>query len=218
MTLNYIQDETEILNPGQSVFLNIDLEEAYKIGLKKRPIVKIIPKVTKTAYTPTINKPKSSSSRTKTSSTTTSSYHGHSKIIRQWVFKEPIKNRFYAGHCTWGAAIITPEIFPYVDKTTQVRPFGGNANQWYDNARNAGFSVGKTPRANSLVIYQHGSKWVNAGHVGRVIAYYPEKRQMIVRDMNRKGKFIYTDRRESIDNSNIKGYIYIPATPRKPPQ
>lgn len=99
-----------------------------------------------------------------------------------------------------------------------MRPFGGNANQWYGNAQKAGFSVGQSPRAGSLIIYQNGSRWVSAGHVGRVIAYYPEKRQMIVRDMNYKGKFIYTDRWESIDNSNIKGYIYIPSTPRQPPQ
>ncbi len=221
MTLNYIQDETEILNPGQQLFINIDLEQAYKVGLKKRPIVKKIPKLTKVAYTPTIKKT-SAKTNTKTSTSSTNSVtptrSTHSKIIRQRVFKEPIKNRFYAGHCTWWAAIITPEIFPYTSEHVQVRPFGGNANQWYDNAARAWFSVWKTPRANSLVIYQHGSKRVNAGHVWRVIAYYPKKRQMIVRDMNWKGKFIFTDRWESIDNSNIKGYIYIPSTPRQPPK
>lgn len=215
MTLNYIQDETEILNPGQALFINIDLEEAYKDWLKERPIIKVIPKVTTVTYKPTIKKPTSSSS---SSSKKTTKRRPRSKIIRQRVYKEPIKNRFYAGHCTWGAAIITPEIFPYADKTHQVRPFGGNANQRYDNAAKAWFSIGQTPRANSLIIYQHGSKRVNAGHVGRVIAYYPKKKQLIVRDMNYKGKFIFTDRWESINNSNIKWYIYIPSTPRQPPK
>jgi len=219
MTLNYIQDETEILIPGQELFLNIDLEESYKVWLKERPKIIEIPKVTKVAYTPTINKPSQSYTKPSTSSSSTvTSKPTSSKIIRQRVFKKPIKNRFYAWHCTRGAAIITPEIFPYTDELTQVRPFGWNANQRYENARAAWFSVGKTPRAWSLIIYQNGSKWRSAGHVWRVIAYYPDKRQLIVRDMNRKGKFIYTDRRESIDNSNIKGYIYIPSTPRQPPQ
>jgi surface antigen len=140
MTLNYIQDETEILMPGQELFINIDLEEAYKIGLKERPKVTTIPKVTKIAYTPVINKPSQgnkSSTTTNTSSITATTSNTSSKIIRQWVFNKPIKNKFYAGQCTWGVAVITPEIFPYIDEYTQARPFGGNGNQWYENARAA---------------------------------------------------------------------------------
>ncbi|MBU0627082.1 hypothetical protein KKG31_04815 [Patescibacteria group bacterium] len=34
------------------------------------------------------------------------------------------------------------------------------------------------------------------------------KKSMIVRDMNRVGKFIMTDRREETDDVNIKCYIY----------
>jgi LysM repeat protein len=30
MTLNYVQDETEVLQDGQELFIPIDLEEAYK--------------------------------------------------------------------------------------------------------------------------------------------------------------------------------------------
>jgi hypothetical protein len=34
-------------------------------------------------------------------------------------------------------AATTPQIFPYTSEHSQARPFGGNANQRYDNARNA---------------------------------------------------------------------------------
>jgi len=34
-------------------------------------------------------------------------------------------------------AVTTPQIFPYTSETTQARPFGGNANKRYDNAKNA---------------------------------------------------------------------------------
>ncbi|MEI8009348.1 MAG: hypothetical protein WCI00_08565 [bacterium] len=31
MTLNYVQDETEIFSPGQEVFINITKEKAYEV-------------------------------------------------------------------------------------------------------------------------------------------------------------------------------------------
>jgi len=222
MTLNYIQDETEILNEGQDLFINVDLEQAYKIWLKERPKVEIVPKVTRVAYTPTISKPSSSSSSNMTVIGTevnpgTTSYTSTSTIIRQWVFKKPIKNRFYAGHCTWGVAVITPEIFPYIDEYTQARPFGGNGGDWGVNAKAAWFNVGTTPMVGSIAVYSKGWWWGGgAGHVGKVIAYYPDEGKMIIRDMNWKGKFIFTDRWEQVSNPNIKSYIYPPAEPWKP--
>jgi len=222
MTLNYIQDETELLYQGQDLFINIDLEEAYKVGLKERPRVKTIPKVTTVAYKPVISSVQKPAVKNNTNTTSSSSevsddssYQSNSTIIRQRVFNKPIKNRFYAGHCTWWVAIITPEIFPYIDEYTQARPFGGDWKQWYDNAAAAGFDVWKTPRIGSIVVY---SNWFRAwaGHVWKVIWYYPDTQQIIVRDMNWKWKFIYTDRWEDINNPNIRWYIYLPATPWQP--
>ena len=37
MTLNYIQDESELFTPGQELFLNITKEKAYDLGLLERP-------------------------------------------------------------------------------------------------------------------------------------------------------------------------------------
>jgi surface antigen len=48
----------------------------------------------------------------------------------------------------------------------------------------------------------------SAGHVGKVINYYPDDGKMIIRDMNYVGKFVVTERWESTDNSKISCYIY----------
>jgi hypothetical protein len=141
MTLNYIQDETEVLQDGQELFIPINLETAYDVGLLERPKPVYKPKVSIT-YKPTITKP-TSKNTTKTSSSyvvntaaTTTTYK-RSSILSTWVFNKNISNRFYAGHCTWYMAATTPQIFPYTSETSQARPFGGNANLRYDNARNA---------------------------------------------------------------------------------
>lgn len=212
MTLNYIQDETELLYEGQELFLNVSKEQAYQANLLERPKPRPV-----VASRPTIVKKSSAKTTTKKSSTNSNSTNeertpGKGKIISKWVFNKDIKNGFYAGHCTWYAAIITPEIFPYTDDNTQKRPFGGNANQWYDNAKDAWFKVWSTPRAGALVVYKRWSRWASAGHVAKVISYDADKGEMILRDMNYAGKFIVTERYEYTNDEkfkdNLKGYIY----------
>jgi hypothetical protein len=46
------------------------------------------------------------------------------------------------------------------------------------------------------------------GHVGKVMYYNAKKNTLIVRDMNRLGKYIMTDRREDANNQYIKCFIY----------
>jgi hypothetical protein len=121
--------------------VNVDFEQAYQAGLLERPkpkpvVVRRDPQPTPTAVrrrTSTADVPAAIISQPAPTRSTSSS----SDIVAQWTFNKNISNGFYRGHCTRYAAIITPEIFPYVSETRQDRPFGGNANAWYDNARNA---------------------------------------------------------------------------------
>jgi surface antigen len=147
MTLNYVQDKSEILYKGQDVFLNITNDQAYDVGLIKRPTPSIVIKPNN-PYKPVINKPVSISKKTSTqqfiteesdttNDTSDTTPVAKSKIISQWVFKKDVKNSFYAGYCTWYAAIISPEIFPYTSENKQEREFGGNAREWCDNAKKA---------------------------------------------------------------------------------
>ncbi len=213
MTLNYVQDESEIFTPGQDVYINITKEKAYDIWLLERPKPVIIPKSTIT-YRPTINKSGKPTSTVKRNTTVTvsSDNEGDSMntdkgtIISKWTYTKKIKNGFYAWYCTWYAAIISPNIFPYTSDTVQDRPFGGDARERCSNAKKAGFRVGSKPAVGALIVYSRLRS--SAGHVGKVINYYPEDGKMIIRDMNYLGKFIVTERRENTNNGKISCYIY----------
>ncbi len=215
MTLNYVQDETELFTPGQDIFINITKERAYDLWLLQRPQPEVIPKSTIT-YRPTINKSgKTTPSKIikKTASLVstddddeTDAVNTKGTIISKWTYTKKIKNGFYAWYCTWYAAIISPNIFPYINETTQDRPFGGDAREWCGNAKAAGYKVGKKPAVGALIVYNKVRS--SAGHVGKVINYYPDDGKMIIRDMNYVAKFVVTERREDTDNSKISCYIY----------
>lgn len=213
MTLNYVQDETEIFSPGQEVFINISKEQAYELWLLDRPEPVIIPK-TSIVYRPTINKAGAVVPKTIKKTATiisaddewdTSTSKG--TIISKTTYNKNIKNGFYAWQCTWYAAIMRPDIFKYTDdtKTIQSRPFGGNANQWCAWAKKAGLRVWNTPSVGALIVYSRLRS--SAGHVGKVIGM-PSEWTIIVEDMNYKGKFVVTKRSESTDNKAISCYIY----------
>jgi len=211
MTLNYIQDETEIFSPDQEVFINITKEKAYELWLLEKPKPEIIPKSTIT-YRPTINKSgKTVVKTTKKVSTIISDDTPdvpdvRGSIISKWTYTKKIKNGFAVGYCTWYAAIISPNIFPYINETTQDRPFGWDARAWCSNAKAAGLRVGSKPAVGALIVYSKLRS--SAGHVGKVINYYPDDGKMIIRDMNYVAKFVVTERREDTDNSKISCYIY----------
>ena len=213
MTLNYVQDESEIFTPGQEVFLNISKEKAYDLWLLERPIPEIIPKTTIT-YRPVINKSGNKPTTkiikkiTEISPDTSSDTNSEpiSNIISKRTYTKKIKNGFAVGYCTWYAAIISPNIFPYTDETTQSRTFGWDAKNRCANAKIAWFRVGSKPAVGAVIVYSRLRS--SAGHVGKVINYYPDDAKMIIRDMNYVGKFVVTERREQTDNNAIKCYIY----------
>ena len=221
MTLNYLADQSELLSPGQELFINISKEKAYDLGLLERPKPEIIPQTTIT-YKPTINKPSKRGQDQKpakpsggqvtvpapdqnTPDTTDSSVN-RSSIISKWTYTKNIINGFARGQCTRYAAIISPNIFPYTDETTQSRDFWGNAGEWCTSAKAAGYKVGKKPAAGALIVYSRLRS--SAGHVGKVMSYYPDDGKLIVRDMNYAGRFIVTERWEDVSNAKIKCYIY----------
>jgi len=212
MTLNYVQDETELFTPGQEIFVNITKDKAYELWLLQKPVPVVIPKSTIT-YRPTINKSGKVITKTIKKTTSIASSEDESDvvdtkgtIISKWTYTKKIKNGFAVGYCTWYAAIISPNIFPYINETTQDRPFGGDARQWCANAKKAGLRVGSKPSVGAVIVYSKLRS--SAGHVGKVINYYPDDGKMIIRDMNYVGKFVVTERRENTDNGAISCYIY----------
>ena len=215
MTLNYITDDSEILYEGQEIFINLSEEKANNIpGFIDKaqpdlsiPVVK--PKTTNTkttTKTTTKNSGSSSTSNGWSAATTTTS--SSSKIIKKWTYNANINNGFYRGYCTWYVATQVPSIFKYTSEGTQERPFGWNASAWYGAAKAAGYTVSKTPRASSIIVYSKLRS--SAGHVW-IVRQYPyngDSSKMLVEDMNYAGKFVVTQRIESVNRAGIIGYIY----------
>ena len=65
----------------------------------------------------------------------------------------------YGTNCTWYAWKMAYE------KGKVTLPGWGNAKQWYNEAKNDGYKVGKTPKDNSIVVW---GNWTEYGHVGYV--------------------------------------------------
>lgn len=213
MTLNYITDESEILYEGQEIFINLSEDKANNIpGFIDKaqpdlsiPVVKPKPKNTTIAKTSSTSKKTSSSSSSPSSSVTTSSWW---KTVKKWTYNANITNWFYRGYCTWYVATQVPSIFKYTSENTQSRPFGWNASTWYSSAKAAWYTVSKTPRTNSIVVYSKLRS--SAGHVW-IVRQYPynwDSSKMLVEDMNYAGKFVVTQRVEKVNRSEIIWYIY----------
>ncbi|MCX4364805.1 MAG: CHAP domain-containing protein [Bacilli bacterium] len=77
--------------------------------------------------------------------------------------KNPYKKMSSFGrNCTWYA-------WQHVhDKAGISLPGWGNASTWYESAKKAGFSVGKTPKAKSIAVWSWVSGGKDYGHVGYV--------------------------------------------------
>jgi surface antigen len=131
-----------------------------------------------------------------------------SKIISMWMMDGSVDNSFYPWYCTYGAARISPEFFPFIEDKKQQRTWWGNAKDRCANAQATGYNIWSTPMEGALIVY---SKIWNSslfGHVGKVMYHNASKGTLIVRDMNRVSKFTMTDRREDATNSSIECYIY----------
>ncbi len=65
----------------------------------------------------------------------------------------------YGTNCTWYVWKMAYE------KAGVTLPGWGNAKEWYSDAKNAGYSVGTTPKAGSIIVW---GGWTSYGHVGYV--------------------------------------------------
>ncbi len=120
-----------------------------------------------------------------------------------------VNNTFAAWYCTYWAARISSEFFPYKNNwTEQERTWWWNAVDRCENANKAWFEIWTTPSIWSLIVYKWNYSNRNLWHVGRVMYYNKDKKSLVVRDMNRLELYVMTDRRDSSDNNNIKCFIY----------
>lgn len=69
------------------------------------------------------------------------------------------KSSSYGTNCTWYAWQMAYE------KAGITLPGWGNAKDWYQDAKKAGYTVGTSPKANSIIVW---GGWTSYGHVGYV--------------------------------------------------
>ena len=119
-----------------------------------------------------------------------------------------VENTFAKWYCTYGAARISPEFFPYINEATQQRTWWGNAIDRCKNAAETWYKIWLTPSQWALIIYEAGGRFWSYGHVGKVMHYDRSLKKLIVRDMARVGKGQMSDRREDLTTANVKCYIY----------
>lgn len=119
-----------------------------------------------------------------------------------------VENTFAKWYCTYGAARISPEFFPFIDEVTQQRTRWGNAVNRCENAAATWYKIWNTPVQWALIIYDAGGRFGPYGHVGKVMHYDRGIKKIIVRDMAWVAKFTMSDRREDLTTANVKCYIY----------
>lgn len=119
-----------------------------------------------------------------------------------------VENTFAKWFCTYGAARISPEFFPFISPTQQQRTRGWNAVDRCTNAQVAGYKIWNTPAVGSLVVYNWWWKFWPYWHVSKVLYLNKEIWKVILRDMSRIARFKMTDRRDDINNANFKCFIY----------
>ena len=129
-------------------------------------------------------------------------------IISIWNMELDVENSFAKWYCTYGAARISPEFFPFIDEKTQQRTWWGNAVDRCKNASDTWYKIWSIPSQWALIIYDAGGRFWSYGHVGKVLHYDNQRSKIIVRDMAWVGRWTMSDRREDLTTANVKCYIY----------
>lgn len=129
-------------------------------------------------------------------------------LISLWNMDLSIENSFAKWYCTYGAARVSPEFFPYIDPNTQQRTWWGNAVDRCKNASDTWYKIWMVPSQWALIIYGAWGKFWSYGHVGKVLHYNKTLKKIIVRDMAWVTKWTISDRREDITTANVECYIY----------
>ena len=107
-------------------------------------------------------------------------------------------NTYPVGQCTWGVKSVA----------SWVGNYWGNANQWGDSARRAGFRTGYTPKVGSVIVFPNSIyEGVNYGHVGYVIAVNADGTIEMV-ESNYRGNMYVSNYRGAFTPSSDVYYIY----------
>jgi len=129
-------------------------------------------------------------------------------VISVWTLDMDVENTFVKWYCTYGAARVSPEFFPFSGEKTQQRTWWWNAVDRCKNAADTWYKIWLVPIQWALIVYDAGGRFWSYGHVGKVLHYDKARNKLIVRDMARVARWSMSDRREDLSTANVKCYIY----------
>ena len=197
---------------GQAIFVpGFSLEDAYKLSMLIKPAPKpkeekVVRNITPSTPTTSVSSnytPKPSDNQAPARSQTISqSSYGGDKVVASYrnVFQE--QNGMAAGQCTYYAAHKATFAFPEISPGVRFRSRGGNANQWLNNARNAGFKTSATPTPGAIAVFQGGYGYYSIyGHVAVVHEVDRDNHRMKISDMNYQGLRVVTERWVQLDDT-----------------
>ena len=90
------------------------------------------------------------------------------KIISTRDMDWKVANTFSPWYCTYWAARISPEFFPYIEPNTQQRTWWWNAIDRCDNAAATWYKIWSTPSNWALIVYKQWGSISVFGHVGKM--------------------------------------------------
>lgn len=191
--LNSVQNDNDSLAAGDDVFVPLTMDEGKKLWLivpepEPEPEIKIEAKTSIKPSKTTITK-KPTATRTTTKAAGWVWRVSQTRASCHW---------FVPWQCTCYAAQKRPDIFV----PGKARPFGGNARNWYNNAKAAWYSVGTTASVWAVAVMTNG--WSGYWHVGIVVDVSGDS--VLIESMNYIGPYIVN--RIRVDKSRIRWYIY----------
>jgi surface antigen len=187
---NSIDDITYTFQKNDEIFIPVTEEQLAKL---------FPPKPTATTQTkPVYSAPQSTATPTNYSTSKT--------VVSKYRYNPNVSNWFYRWHCT---RFVAMKKFPYESSTKQTKLWNWNANQWYANAKKAGYSVWQTPKIWSIVVIKYWwANYYSAWHVWIVKQIDRNKKKLLIEEMNALWKYVVTMRWINMD-SKITWYIYL---------
>jgi len=194
--LNALQNDHDALAIGDQVFVPLTLEEGKKMWLiipEPEPVIAPIVQLEQSKKTTKSATTNATKTAVKTTTTTKSSW---------WMWRVSQTRASCFGFVPWQCTCYAAQKRPDIFKAWQARPFGWNAKNWYNNAKNAWFAVGTKPAIGAVAVMPvwRGGYW----HVGIVVDIDGD--QILLESMNWIGNYIVN--RVWIDVSRVRWYIY----------
>ena len=193
--LNSLQNDNDILLAGDDVFVPLTIDEWKKLWL-------IIPELEPQPQPEVKNDIKLPSKSSNGTLIRKPSVIRTTAKAAGWIWRVSQTRSSCSGFVPWQCTCYAAQKRPDIFVPGKIRPFGGNARNWYNNAKSAWYSVGTKASAWAIAVMTNG--WSGYWHVGIVIDVNDDS--VLIESMNYLWQYIVN--RIWVEKSRIRWYIY----------